>query len=302
MMLRLERSDKEALKTPYSTPTRHDMCVILCVFNPTKSQRIRANYVSVIQKLGTAGIPFESVEEETQSVMFYKENLWNIGAHRVISRFEKLCFIDADIIFGCPDWYDQCSTALDQADVVQPFSEAVFLEESEEHYEKKVSSALAAGIGTPGLALAMTSRLFDRVGGFYDRCLVGGGDNVIMSVLKQKQNCVYHNWLGQVVSLIHKPTLDAYLQRVRDADTMSAFIEMRVYHLYYGPRCKRQYTSRYSLTKRAMLKKGLGRKVFDDLIQADERGIYEWNPEVRATMNEIVMKYFLQRDDDGACR
>ena len=62
--------------------------------------------------------------------MFQKENLCKILEKIIPAEYTKLFFMDSDIIFDRPHWYDETSLALDSYDVVHPFSTALWFDVS----------------------------------------------------------------------------------------------------------------------------------------------------------------------------
>jgi hypothetical protein len=60
--------------------------------------------------------------------MFHKENLCRILERKIPSKFTKLVFLDADIIFNSDEWYTKTSELLDTNDVVQVFDKCHWLD------------------------------------------------------------------------------------------------------------------------------------------------------------------------------
>jgi hypothetical protein len=113
----------------YTIPWKCDMAVGLVFFNPAKSKRMVMNYFYTIEKLKLAKIPyytlelvFDKQEPEladafhvwSKSILFHKENLCTILESKIPWWFSKVLFLDADIIFGNPDWYSEVSGCVEQ--------------------------------------------------------------------------------------------------------------------------------------------------------------------------------------------
>jgi hypothetical protein len=121
----------------YKFPIKRDIAVCLAFFSPTKSNNLFSNYKKVKNKLDKAKIPNYTIELcynnnenitknpfvtlNTNSIMFHKENLWNIIAKKVSKRYKKLLFLDSDIIFTNTNWYNDLSKMLNNFNIVQPF-------------------------------------------------------------------------------------------------------------------------------------------------------------------------------------
>lgn len=284
---------REIILQSYATPARHDMAVILVVFNPGSSVRIIQNLLLVKQKLETAGIPTYVAELafptqshifppaanifqfRSDSYLFYKENLINLAEQRIPPHFSKICTLDADIIFAQPDWYDKVSMQLDTHDLCQIFQTANYLDITFSAIIKSDASILNGG--HPGFGWA-ARRSFFRTCGFPEFAVVGSGDAVLSGYKKPIYNkeCATYNTTPMKTTFASGIT---------------------VYHLNHGPLEARQYSSRHDMM--AAYLRSIGKAAISDILYKRDDGLLEFLPEFRQSANAIMLSYFNGRVDDA---
>jgi hypothetical protein len=192
----------------YDRPRRSDTVVVLAYFNPVGYRRPEANLRRMCGELAACGVRtvvaqayrdapvtlpagVECIAYQTDSVMFHKENLYNLAAKSLDE--PKMLFLDCDLTFARADFFDAVSSALDRVDVVQPFSRAVWIGECGgiDRVKPGMMAYIAAGNQPwitrchPGFAWGMTRRAFDRMGGFYENYVIGGGDTAFAYAVTQ---------------------------------------------------------------------------------------------------------------------
>jgi hypothetical protein len=287
----------------YAKPTRKDLAVVIPFFNPTKSMRIIQNILFVTNLLSTTGIPYFVVEAatgstpftfteapnvfqyRTASYMFYKENLIVAAEKRIPAEFTKLLLLDSDILFDAPNWYDQISAILDSKQVIQPFSEAIWLGPDFVPGQRKHNMFQPEkGETHPGFAWAFRRDWYSRVG-FFEYAIIGGGDIMFYFRLKSgnfsRHRCYKEDF--DALAPIPPPSV--------------GFVNFNVYHLFHGPLKSRQYLSREEVLWTFLQSKGLTR--VSALVERREDGIFEWMPRYRDEVNALMLTYFKGRHDDG---
>jgi hypothetical protein len=288
----------------YEAPIKRDMAVGLIYFNSTGSIRILQNMMYVMNSLELSKIPcfvlelcFDNSPPEianadvvlrASTVSFQKENLCRILESHIPRVFSKLMFIDGDLIFSNPAWYNETSEMLDCHDVVQPFREASWMDITFKKSIKRAKTAVLHPLDWPfnpsnyhpGFAWAFDREWYRRVG-FYDRTIIGGGDT--LSVM---------GWMGNIdearVPKALRSSYTDFVEKISDNPPSIGWIVGRVYHLYHGSIKNRQYK------KRKLILEGVGE--IDDIVVMNEDGVYEVVDE------EIMLRirtYLSERDDDG---
>lgn len=287
----------------YNEPTKKDLAIGLVYFNCVKSKRLIMNYLYVREKLRIADIPTYTIEMyegtpeihdaihlKTDFILFQKERLCHLLEKHIPSFFKKLMFIDCDLVFDNLRWYDDVSKKLDHFNIVQPFSNALWLDITYKKivkeripfvfYKKFGNISEEGGIGGyhPGFAWAFQRDWFRKVG-FFQESILGDGDTISSTLWLNYENFQYKPYLNKAV-MDFKSSLNVL-------PTM-CFIDGNVYHLWHGDQRKRQYRRRRLIFK----------DVSDirDILKTDENGLYMLKD---GSLKEKIRKYFTNRDDDG---
>lgn len=198
--------------------------VICPIFNPLQFESRVRLYRQFKKEMETAGVQLLTVEAafgdhafqvtdgldewalqlRTNHVLWHKERMINLGVQRLLRLAPdawNIAWFDGDISFVDQDWASKVVHKLMHAEVIQPFSQALFLNKSEEELWNCPSSffSFLSGRGYhqtppiplpylfkghPGLAWAATKRALDALGGVYDVCAAGSGDTVMSNCLK----------------------------------------------------------------------------------------------------------------------
>ena len=251
----------------YTKPTRGDMAVALTIFSPCGYAAPLMHYRRVAEMFKSAGVPVFTIAlaygdaappvegadfvVRSDSVLFHKENLCNLIEARIPRQFTKIAFVDADLVFDCPRWYDRTSRLLDGVDVCQPMGSCHWTNPDGSEYRFRRTSAEILARGErfshdwhPGFAWAFRRDFYRAIGGFYEFSLVGGGDVVFVSALEDcpRDRVRFHN--GNIPENA-TAEYDAYRGRIRDRKPRIGFLEdCGVWHLYHGSIENRLYHER----------------------------------------------------------
>ena len=291
--------------TPYNPPSTPDMAVILAFFNPAKSIRIFQNLLTVKTQLERANIPVfvgevthvsqsfslppasNVFQFQTESYMFYKENIANVLEKRIPDTFTKILLLDADIVFEDADWYEKVRQELDTFECVQPFATAHFLN-PDFTIEKSKDSFLRNDLhGHQGFGVAF-QRKWLKTHGLYDYAVVGSGDTHLMyalkgrAVTKNQRNRGYLEWC----------------LRSNPQGLSQSFCNLSIYHLPHGILKNRQYTERITMIEK-VLEQSNADCISDITVRNPENGMLDWKPDIRDEVNKLMLKYFQSRLDDG---
>ena len=285
----------------YEIPTRKDMAVCFVFFNPARSKKMLMNYFYTIEKLKLATIPFYTLEltfddhepeiadafhVKGNSVLFHKESLCALLEKRVPYRFKKLLFLDADIVFGKPKWYEEVSRLLATYEVVQPFSTCVWLDST---YSKMVQSRLSVAYMNrsktynptyhPGFGWAFQRKWFKEVG-FYQYGITGSGDTLSAAA-----------WLGVKFPPSYlRPAFQAsYEDYTQQIPPKIACSTGTVYHLWHGTATNRKYVDRHRMID--------GVRDVRSIVETNSQGVFELKDK---TIESKMREYFTSREDDGA--
>ena len=300
---------------------------ITSYFNPMRYQRRRANYRIFRERLNVPlvavelayGPEFELTESDAdiliqlrgRDVMWQKERLLNLALSALPSSCRKVIWTDCDIIVEADDWSARVNRLLDRFMLVQAFSCAHHLSPHWKPGETRTPvmftqpsavSAIASGndaaslLAQPvpsgsgstnkGLAWAAHRELLDEAG-FYDACIVGGGDLAMVSAVYGCFDVAMRN--------MNERQKEHYLAWARPRHEMfgaeAGFLDCSVFHLWHGDIDHRRYRERHEALRRHEF------DPFEDIAH-DENGGWRWNSN-KPELHEDVRAYFAARKEDG---
>jgi hypothetical protein len=258
------------------------------------------NYFYTIEKLKIANIPYFTLElvynrEEPEikdafhvyakSVMFHKENLCTLLEAKIPWYYSKVLFLDADIIFGNPNWYSEVSSALSDHDVVQPFTTAVWMDITYTRATQIRESVIYMNREKtfdhklhPGFAWAFRRKWFRKVG-FFEYGVTGSGDTLSAAA-----------WLGVKFPPTYlKPALvPAYTAFDALPKPRLTCTSGPVFHLWHGTHVNRKYVDRHAILD--------GIKDIRKVMRPNWTGAWEFSVK---GLSEKLSAYFADRVDDG---
>jgi hypothetical protein len=193
-------------------------------FNPAGYKNKYENYKIFLASLRRQGLKlltielsfnnkFEIKDEDAEMVlrlkgnkrnmMWQKERMLNIGLKKLPKDCDRICWLDADIIFKNENWVSETASLLEKYPVVQPFAQVVRLRKGVYDLEKvshlknteiermnvrmknmakKIADSGKLNLrnqvfyhGHSGFGWAARREIFEKIG-FYDKNIVGSGD------------------------------------------------------------------------------------------------------------------------------
>jgi hypothetical protein len=273
------------------------------VFNPAQSKRILMNYFYTRSQFEVQGLPVftlelvyegrqpeipDAIHVKGNSYMFHKENMYRILNEKIPSHFKKLAFLDADVFFKDPSWYEQASKELETYNVVQPFESAHWLDLT---YTKELLSKKTMLLFNsndlyiryhPGFAWCMQREWYQTYG-FFDYALSGGSDGFSYAGWLKKELSKDFQKLPQSINSIY----EEFKTNVQEP-TITYLRNIDIYHLYHGTLTNRRYAIRQTILN--------SEKNILDIICKNKDGLFEWKDPDR--WNPIFLNYFKLRSDD----
>jgi hypothetical protein len=304
------------------------MWAITAYYNPARSKRRLTNYRIFHANLGVPLVAvelsfdghFELTKQDATiliqicggAVVWQKERLLNLAIKSVPQNIRNISLIDCDVVFERPDWMDEATRKLSEANMVQLFSDLIDLDaggyQSNASYDNLcatghgIASAMSEGALTLntatdswesmrlfpcGIAWAMRREILE-VHGLYDAMIVGGGDTAMV-------NAIYGQFETEAqVHHLNKTRQEHYLKWARPYHRAVAAkignVPGRVYHLWHGKIVNRNYRGRHRL---------LGGFDFDPAVdlKIGDNGAWHW-ARSRPDLEEFFMNYFLNRAED----
>ncbi len=239
------------------------------------------------------------VPVRARSLLWTKENLLNIGLGRLPQDWRHAAWIDADITFRHRDWALETIHALQQYDVVQPWSDCYDLGPNDEHLQVHRSFCRLAHEGAPiasnnytfahpGYAWAATRRALTLLGGLIETAALGAGDHhMALALLGLVRNSVP----GDIGDGYLRPLLRWQDRANRHLAGNIGYVPGSIEHDWHGAKPKRAYGDRWAIVTR---------NAFDpaaDLIR-NTWGVLELagnKPQLRLDID----RYFRARDEDS---
>ena len=297
------------------------MWALTCYFNPANVKSRYENYCTFRSNLAAQNIPLLTVElafneepfvlvkEEdaeiliqvrSSSVMWHKERLLNIGLKHLPVKCEKVCWMDCDIIFLNQKWVSQTETMLNKYLVVFPYRCMQFRASSAKPLktvpsfgsccvdDPKSPEIRDASIGTWGYACAMRVDMLRRMGGFYDRNIVGGGHRVLAYMMGHTKPD------PSEYSRKHYENLCEYLntkEAFRLQPSHIGAVQGDIVHFWHGSVKDRQYVERYQILIDLEYDP-------DEVLVENSYGCYEFKSQYQAKYNSAIMEFFKNRKED----
>ena len=248
---------------------------------------------------GTPGVAHVGVRAKT--VLWTKEALINLGMQRLPPDWAYVAWIDADVFFRRPDWAAETVQALQQYDVVQPWSDCYDLGPDDEHLQTHRSFARLVHEGKPivpsgkpgyefahpGYAWAATRQAMDWTGGLIEAAMGAGDHHMALALVGRVRESVPGG--------IHPNYLAALLHWQDRAERHIAgnlgCVPGTIEHRWHGPKDRRGYVSRWDI---------LTRHGFDPLVDVKRNtfGV----PELAGNKPQLrrdVDRYFRSRSEDA---
>ncbi len=307
---------------------REDWChqlQVVAVISNTQRYRTRYDlYRDFAQRMQDAGVPLWTVEcafgerafaiteadnprhlqVRTQSALWHKENLINLGVQRLLPHnWQYVAWIDADIAFARPDWAEETVHRLQHAPVVQLCSRIADLNPHWESFQTHKSFGWCyhhdhghlgegyvgkRGTWHPGFCWAMRRDTWDALGGLYDWAILGSADRYMA-----------HACIGDVAPFIEGKGFTPALVRSVLAWQDRAHAVVRghvgyvpglILHYWHGAKQARQYVERWQI---------LIEHQYDPYhdIRYDSQGLLAWAGN-KPALERAVSRYFSERSED----
>lgn len=289
--------------------------IIMCRFDPAGYDLPRKHFLESVEALSSehaelvvvqATLPGQepesmpghvnAVEVNVKTVMFRKENLWNIGAEKASGNI--LVFLDTDVFMEPDSWLARTCSALEKCDVIQPFTHCVWLDRqgaasrAREAVGNALSASITPNLGSyhPGFGWAMTRSAYSRIGGFYDKCVSGSGDAAFtFGFTSDELLAPMLPWWRQHDRFFLAPSYDRWRRR-----TLSLGLRVgrhpgaKAVHRWHGTMSGRRYVERDAMFPRG--------KDGEYPLSRRSDGVLEWASE---DGDLACRKYFSSRAEDG---
>jgi hypothetical protein len=245
--------------------------VILVVSNPCLYKRRyqlarecidrlhRTRYIAVyLVELAYGDQPFvltdstnpRHLQLRTEHPLWHKENMINLGVRRLLpTNWKAMAWVDADLEFLNPYWGRNALEELKRNNVIQLFDRVTLLGPNNER--KKTRPSLFYTMlrqnsynGHCGFAWAIRRDLYERMGGFYDRAILGSGDSIIAYAFEGRDG----NKFFKDVSPGFFSSIQSFQSRA--INIRIGYIQGEILHYFHGSFKNRKYSERWDILRR----------------------------------------------------
>jgi len=257
------------------------------------------------------------VQLRTESIMWHKECLLNIGIEHVRNTYpaaRKVAWIDADVAFTNPKWVEDTLFELDHYAIIQLFSHSQSLNPknvpqwqnpsimynyiNKIGYSQKPPKSLSYIYGGhPGLAWAGRLDVLEALGGLLDFCIHGSADTHMAFALMGERKYDAHIEKGELkpddfTSVGYKDMINDWKSRCDEVVKKNiGYIPGICLHYWHGKSQSRGYKKRYSLIQFHKFDPKV------DLLR-DDNGLYKWTGNKPDMVHDLRLS-LLERNEDG---
>lgn len=299
--------------------------VITTFFNPAKYKSLLNNYFIFSEQLKKQGVPLLTVEcafnddgyeipegpnvhrLRSGSIMWQKERLINYGVSKLPDNCEYYAWLDCDILFSDPNWCELAVDKLKKADIVQVFKKVVYMPQGKTSFDGEKIMQIQGVIwqklihknwlerrkrkelpfSSPGFGWACRRDTFERLGGIYDKNIVGSGDTFLVDCLLDSWDI--HGFANKFTQPM-KVHMMNWCEKLREKPLTLDYLPVDIYHLWHGSLKNRRYMDRHDV----ILKYNYD-PVTDIVLK---NNVYEWSSD-KVGLHEDIRAYFHERKEDS---
>jgi hypothetical protein len=234
----------------------------------------------------------------TDCPLWHKENMINLGVKYLLpSNYKAFAWIDADIEFDNPSWVmDTLKILNGSKDIVQIFSHCIDMDNKEMTMRVHSSAGYQfcknkgyCGKGFdywhPGYAWAITRKAYEKIGGLYEKGILGSGDNImLLSLLNnglKSLNAKYNE--------DYKKSVIEYQEKIKKL--RFGYVPVLIRHYYHGSKINRKYNDRWKI----LIKYDFS--PYKD-ITYDNMGIIIPSDHFQEEFKKDIFNYFYERNED----
>lgn len=236
----------------------------------------------------------------SNSVLWHKENILNVGIKQLPPHVQYVVWCDADLVFmRGKDVKTDIITELQKFPFVQCFSTALDLDPNDEvmkvHHgigftqvhKIKTKNDKHETFDHTGYVWAATRELLTDVGGLLDIGVVGSGDRLMaMAALGRIAECCNENYHHD-----YNNAMLAWQEKLlHHTENNLSYVRGVVKHQFHGYKEDRQYNTRPQILKTHKFSPSTD-------LAINEYGVYEWTAD-KPELHKEIHKYFVSRKED----
>lgn len=235
---------------------------------------------------------------KTDTPIWHKENMINLGVKYLLPKLWKaFAWIDADIEFESPTWaLDTLKILNGSKDIVQLFSHAIDMDREKNNLnifngfgycfsKQKSYTTKGKDYWHPGFAWAITRKAYEKMGGLYDKGILGSGDNIMsLSLINCVKNTLQMDY--------HEDYKNSIIEFQKKANKLRlGYTPGVIRHHYHGSKQNRKYTERWQILIKHQY------SPMND-IKYDSNGILIPTQIFNEEFKNDILNYFQERKED----
>jgi len=205
------------------------------------------------------------VQVRAKTLVWNKENLLNVGISRLPTDWKYVAWIDGDVAFRKPSWASDAVHALQQYEIIQPWSDAYDLGPNDEHLQAHVSFCRqffsdqpvvpdgpkfwkfdGGRYGYPhsGYAWCATRQAIEWLGGLIETGVLGAGDHhMALALVGHVMNSVPHGVTDGYI----RPLVQWQARAQQHINRNIGFLWGTLEHQWHGRKADRKYVDRWHI-------------------------------------------------------
>jgi len=230
--------------------------------------------------------------------LWHKENMINIGVKQLLPKtWKAFAWIDADIEFESASWaLDTLKVLNGCRDIVQLFSHCSDMDKNEDpmrifqsfgfQYSKnKKYNSSGLNFWHPGFAWAITRKAYDKIGGIFDKSILGSGDhNIALSLI------------GNGIQSVNNEISDNYKNSVLNYEKKIfglrlGYIPGVIKHYFHGSKENRKYSERWKILVKHHYEP-------ENHVKYDKNGLLVPTDKCPKELLDDIYQYFYERNED----
>ena len=230
--------------------------------------------------------------------LWHKENMINIGVKQLLPKtWKAFAWIDADIEFESASWaLDTLKVLNGCRDIIQLFSHCSDMDKNEDpmrifqsfgfQYSKnKKYNSSGLNFWHPGFAWAITRKAYDKIGGIFDKSILGSGDhNIALSLI------------GNGIQSVNNEISDNYKKSVLNYEKKISglrlgYIPGVIRHYFHGSKENRKYSERWKILVKHQYDP-------DNHIKYNQNGLLIPTDNCPKELLDDIYQYFYERNED----
>lgn len=234
----------------------------------------------------------------TDTPLWHKENMTNLGIRKLLpANWKAVAWIDSDVEFENPSWaMDTLKILNGTKDIVQVFSHCIDMNQDMEtmmiftsfgnQFVKQVRyTKNKMNFWHPGYGWACTRKAYEKMGGLFDKAILGSADNIMALSLIQKG-----------LNGVNEDSTDDYIQSVvnfqeRVKQLRLGYVPGVIRHHFHGSKKNRNYSDRWKILMNHEYSPS-------EHITYDKDGILIPTDKCPKGMLDEILGYFKERNED----